>query len=246
MRILSIDWDYFMKCSVDTRMTDFPDGGDEGIGSALSTHIWTTRYAQANAAGHPISDIKVREKELDVLKKVIEANRDKYYYAVADSHKHLGEFLLHPDMERKLDDEGIEIIHIDHHHDIYDAGETLNCGNWLTKVIERYPNTVVTWIGNSDSQMPEKDMPATFYYTDDIHEAQKEFVDMIYLCRSGVWSCPHLDKEFGALNRYIQKRSIAAIFREEIPNRWDDDMKKYIKETAEMLLKVVNKNAASE
>ena len=233
MNILSIDWDYFINCSDDFRTMYFPDGGNEKIGSAMSTYIWSKRYAE----NPDIEQIKIKEKYIDQLKEVIEHNRDMYYYICADSHKHLGEFLLEESIQEKFKGKDLEIVNIDHHHDAFNIGDKLNCGNWVNKVIKAYPNVEVRWIGNEDSD-PAKDDHIKSITWDDIKD---ETFEIVYLCRSGVWSPPHLDKQFGVLQRFINKRAGNAIFREEIPNRWDEDFKKDVKQfrqSIEHLLKL--------
>ena len=229
MRILSIDWDYFFNCTDEFRAVYFPDGGNEKIGTAMSTWIWSKRYAE----NPDIENVKIKEKDLDILKSIIDKNKNMYYYICADSHKHLGEFILTESMEVKLKDEDIEIVNIDHHHDAFNVGEELNCGNWVNKVIEKYPKTKVEWIKNIDSQ-PSNNEYITEITWQDLKD-QEEVFDIVYLCRSGVWSPPHLDKQFGVLQRYINKRAGATIFREEIPNRWDEDFKKDLKSFRESL-----------
>ena len=226
MKILSIDWDYFINCSASDRIMKFPDGGNERLGSAMSTYVWGTRYGVCPE----IKDIKVRSKELDILKKVIDRNQNKYLYVSADSHKHLGDFILQPDMEKAIKKEGLTIINIDHHSDYYNIGTELNCGNWLNKVMEKYPETKVTWIKNEDSD--DEDFP--FEVTADINRAYKETYDVIYLCRSGVWSPPHLDKEFGVLNRFASKRCDLPLLREQIVNRWDSEFIKDIEQSKQL------------
>ena len=219
MKILSIDWDYFIDCTFTDRVMKFPDGGNENIGIAMSTYIWATRYACCPE----IADIKVRSKEIDALKKIVEHNKQEYFFICADSHQHLGEFILNEDMEQKIKKEGITIVNIDHHHDMFGLGEELNCGNWLNKVLDKYPEATVKWIHNDDSDI--EDFVGT--ESTDMNDASGEY-DVIYLCRSAIWSPPHLDKEFGVLNRFIAKRCAYPIFRQEIMNRWDSEYKKDI------------------
>ena len=133
-------------------------------------------------------------------------------------------------MKEKLGKEDLYIVNIDHHHDAFGIGDELNCGNWVNKVVEKYPNTKVEWIGNPDSVKVECDA-VTSISLDSIKEAD---FDIVYLCRSGIWSPPHLDKQFGALARFISKRAAHTLFREEIPNRWDGDFKKDVAQNKKM------------
>jgi len=219
MKILSIDWDYFINCSDDFRTLYFPDGGNEDIGSAMSNFIWSQRYAQ----NPDIEKVKVRESDIDTVKKIIDNPEHFFYFISTDSHKHLGEFLLVDSMADKVKD--LEIVNIDHHHDAYNIGEKLNCGNWINKLEEAHPDVKIRWVNNCDSDKTD-DPHITCVSLDSI---KGETFDIVYLCRSGIWSPPHLDKQFTALNRFIAKRTMYALFREEIPNRWDEDFKKDIK-----------------
>lgn len=226
MKILSIDWDYFINCSISDRASLFPDGGNENLGTAMSTYVWATRYGYSDQ----IEKIKARTADIDKLKKIIDKNKDVYIYISADSHVHLGEFLLHPDMEEKIKDKGLFIVNIDHHHDMFGIGDELNCGNWLNKVTEKFPGTVVKWIRNEDSDTSGfKGEDST-----NIEDADDTY-DVIYICRSFIWSPPHLDKEFGVLNRFIAKRAGYTLLREEIVNRWDDDFKKDVQTNRKMI-----------
>ena len=226
MRILSIDWDYFMNCSDEFRALNFPDGGNERIGSALSTWIWGSRYG----FNPEIEKVKLLESDLDAVKKLLDYNKGCYYLITADSHKHLGEFILAPDMEKTFEKEDIYIANIDHHHDAYGIGDALNCGNWINKVVEKYPKTKIDWVGNCDSDKVELENVSRVSL-DSLKE--KDF-DIVYLCRSGVWSPPHLDKQFGVLNRFANKRAAHTLFREEIPNRWDSDFQKDVAQNRKM------------
>lgn len=241
MRVLSIDWDYFMNTSRDVRISQFPDGGNEKL-SAFSDLAWASRYAQSKIQGVDISTIKLREKQLDKVRKIVEANKDTYYYAIVDSHRHLGEFLLEAEIAKKIDEDGLTIVNIDHHSDLYNIGDELNCGNWLNRVMDRFPDTEVKWIANDDSDLDEFDKDK-YHITisTSIEDAEGEY-DFIYLCRSRVWSCPHLDKDFSAFSRYVKKRSTAGVIHEELPSRWDTEYIRAVDSEYAMLKNLFDKN----
>ena len=231
MKVLSLDWDYFMNCSEQDRFMYFPDAGTEEIGSAMTQMCWAKRYAESEKQ---LLDIKTRSRELDQIKKWIDSQDYPYMLAVLDSHKHLGDFLLQESLEESVRE--LEIVNVDHHSDMFDSGDTLNCGNWLTHIKEKLPDTKITWIRNTDSRTDEVAKYDDIVVTDSIEKCSEAF-DIIYLCRSSLWSCPHLDKEFSAFARFLTKRAIATILRQELPGRYDDDMKKDIKSFKEMLNK---------
>ena len=231
MKILSIDWDYFVKCSEEYRALFFPDGGNENIGIALATFIWGSRYAAADLRNKSIEDVKVDEVELDKLRKILDKNKDTFYLIIADSHKHLGEFILDESMKERLKDDKLTIVNIDHHHDAFGIGDTLNCGNWVNKVIEAYPDTEIKWVGHEDSCPTEDEHIQRI----SMQEADASDYEVIYVCRSSVWAPPHLDKEFSALCRFVSKRAGITIFRQELMPRWDNEFKKSFKREADAM-----------
>ena len=227
MKVLSIDWDYFMNCSIDDRAVLFPDGGNEHVGIAMSNFIWASRYADNEKE---LLKIKTRSWALDKLKKWIDTGDYIYRLSILDSHKHLGEFLLN-EMLEKTTSESLEIVNIDHHSDLYNIGEDLNCGNWLNKVLDARPNAKLTWIRNEDSKVDP--LPDEYKNRVEISadlEAASGSFDVIYLCRSSIWSAPHLDKEFSAFVRFLSKRACGILLRQELPGRYDDDMKLMIRQ----------------
>lgn len=223
LNVLSIDWDYFMNCSAKFRADHFPDGGNENIGSALANLIWSQRYAFCP----DIEKVKVRTKDLDILRNYVESNDFIYMFACMDSHKHLGEFLLDEGMRSKYDE--IKITNIDHHSDMYNMGEGINCGNWLNRVIDAYPKCEVKWIANEDSDMTLLDKYSDNVAVTDMKNGLSGDYDIIYLCRSSVWSAPHLDKQFSALSRFLRKRCIHVLWQEDLPGRFDNEFKQDIK-----------------
>lgn len=106
---------------------------------------------------------------------------------LADSHKYIYEFV--PD----YDTEDIELYNINFHHDTYPTSGTTtpDSGNWFRYLLEDGNVSNGYWVACEQS------------YRDDclpkeisLAELPKEGYDLIFVCRSGWWSPPHLDKYF--------------------------------------------------
>ena len=97
------------------------------------------------------------------------------------------------------DDEDLELINIDFHHDMYvTGGDTLDCGNWLRFLADIKPNAKITWVRREDSQVESLGGSFPYYHTTDITEVQGEF-DYIFLCFSSPWTPPHLMAKFAKM-----------------------------------------------
>ena len=87
MKILSIDWDYFIDCTSRERAILFPDGGNEYISPALQMFIWESHYStpdfQRSYVGKSLKEIKVREKDFNAVLKIIKGFKGTVPPAVA-------------------------------------------------------------------------------------------------------------------------------------------------------------------
>lgn len=220
MRILSIDWDYFINATCNQRTYLFPDGGNENIGEYLSNIIWQTRYVQANSMGDErIENIGIRE---DAYNMIFRTFKQSPCYICCDSHKELGNFILNMmSNNSNAKNDVLEITNIDHHSDCYDIGEELNCGNWVNKVFEKCPDAKLVWVGNEDSSFDIPDsMKDCDIKTTTLLDCLSERYDVVFLCRSGIWSPPHLDKWFRKLDRFLSKRCNESSLKEPMIDRW--------------------------
>lgn len=206
-RFLSIDYDYFIDASAEERSSLFPDGGNENLPATIRDYIWDSHY----------SDSRLKEigviKEFKDIKKMC---RDLYCQAmITDSHKHLFDFI----MQNTFEDEEFEVYNIDFHHDLYDyrtGSDRVNCGNWATILREERPNMTFLWVKRDDSDVAAlgietvTEFPKVEIIT--FEELQSRygggafitnFFDFLFLCRSAMWSPPHLDKHFVKLVKTI-------------------------------------------
>lgn len=201
LKVLSIDWDYFMDVTNNERSYMFPDGGNEALPGDVQDIIWATHYSNPNYNLESIQVDKVAMEKIRLVlenQKMIKAHNNTSAMMVTDSHKHIYDFIV-DSMEDSY--QPIEVYNVDFHHDIYPYGEPgeVNCGNWLRILSENF-NVSSHWVAREDSQSEEsfqKRIPRATL--DDLMEVQ---FDIVFFCRSGMWSPPHLDDEFIRLVNY--------------------------------------------
>lgn len=213
MKILSIDWDYFIDCTSRERAILFPDGGNEYISPALQMFIWDSHYStpdlQRSYVGKSLKEIKVRERDFNSILKIIERFKGTVPPVVAISHR----FIYPLIMDNSSPETPIQLYNVDFHHDRYyyrnpDRGE-VNCGNWVNYIFESRPNTEYYWVKREDSE--EESLGGKVDYIPATIEDLKEIdFDVIFLCRSDCWSPPHLDTYFNVLAKAMKKGRIAA------------------------------------
>jgi hypothetical protein len=196
--ILSIDFDYFINASSQERDLYFPNGSDD-LPKKMLQSMWKKRY---------LSYPELRKvgviNDYYILKEFLMKLRiPKENFIKADSHKYIKKFI---DRLPKLLQ--LRIVNIDFHHDYYhyyQGSDNCNCGNWLRRVIEERPNTIVKWIRRNDSQIHSLDGLFPFENTEDIKSIYYENFDYVFLCRSPEWSPPHLNSKFEELVSTISK-----------------------------------------
>lgn len=184
MRILSIDFDYFIHASMEVREMCFPDGHDN-LSEQMTKFLWDRRY-EFHDNLKDIGLIKDYDKMCDFLRSL---RKGKVLFA--DSHRDI-QYLF---KEIKPDEE-LELINIDFHHDMYiTGGDNLDCGNWLRFLVDLKPDAKITWVRREDSDIESLCGEFPYYHTTDIKEVQGEF-DFIFLCFSSPWTPPHLYSDF--------------------------------------------------
>jgi len=229
MRVLSIDWDYFVE---EDPMLDF--GHRE---SMMFLHdMWNIRRIQTviNSKGKIVTkDGKAVTQEKDLTKMLpyrgsfwdilaLPCLRNRYQIAVAESHVAILQLLK--------DKKDLEIINIDAHHDIHygnpasefsvTAKNNVNeaeCGNWGSYLVNK--GLVKKWV----QIYPEwrKKFPEPY---DEIDKWMREvgklhfwgfvgekprdvirwgIVDLVFICRSGCWTPPEYDEKFNEFCQLI-------------------------------------------
>lgn len=187
MRVLSVDFDYFINASEIQMGAFFPDGGHEHS-QFLNDIVWANHYASAAIKGHDLMGVSLLSSELRSVRKIIERQKNPLCM-VADSHSHAYNFIK----ENCKGKGAVEVYTIDYHHDTFNVGDEgeLNCGNWLRLLMEEGIVNKAFWVnrpksderGNMCEIIPFSELPKTGY-------------DLIYVCRSSWWTPPHLDREF--------------------------------------------------
>lgn len=185
MRVLSVDYDYFFHAD-ETAIPFLPDGGSEFDG--LMDVVWSNNYAGSRLRDDVlIKGTHIDTESLSAVKEIIDRNQSARYM-ISDSHKYAYGFIL---VETEYGEKS-DIWHIDFHHDVYPRGNEVHCGNWLGKLIENGHTESVHWIGREDSDRSSMSCPLP---AADMAELPDTF-DLIFICRSGWWTPPHLDSYF--------------------------------------------------
>lgn len=235
LRVLSLDWDYFIDATMEQRMRLFPDGGNESLIGYLQDFIWASRYAENSE----LESIKVDHEAYEQVKNFIYSGIKAFYTkcVVWDSHKY-----LYDEIAGMIEDgQPIEVINVDFHHDLYENSfDTVDCGNWVNclyespthKVIENPENSHYYWLKRTDSD--DKTTDRDWFHTVTSFKELEDYTgvkfDMIYLCRSSVWSPPHLDKAFSNLYRWIKKNITPNVEINITGDRWDASFRGMIKQ----------------
>lgn len=227
MKVLSIDWDYFIDASANERATLFPDGGNEEIPPFLRNIIWATHY------NDKLRSIGIKENDYNVMKELIANNFEKIM--IADSHKHIYEFITDD-----LEDDEIDVYNIDFHHDLYGINnirrQDVDCGNWMVKLFDEFDCNYF-WINQEDSDKKLENENFCDLKEMKIEDLKKESFDVLYICRSSVWSPPHLDKYFiEAFCPLLEQTEIPVTYETDImEDRYNEDLQKMAAENEAMM-----------
>jgi hypothetical protein len=164
MRILSIDFDYFVSPTPEQRQY-FPDGGRE-MSDFLNTFIWAGGYANSEFAAKKCNNKDYSLLNVNLLEEPLQ-------------------------LIEKWDGSETMLYNVDFHHDTNKCCGEIHCGNWLRALLDERVVNEALWInqpssataGNLAKVVPISDLPHTGY-------------DLVYICRSGWWTPPHMDKIF--------------------------------------------------
>lgn len=239
--VLSIDWDYFIDASMSKRMELFPDGGNENLSPMLSDIIWSTKYG----SNPELSAIDIDGKELPIMVSALE-RASGTIGVIVDSHRHLYDMIKRFNLNRLP----LNVVNIDFHHDCYGYAdkETVDCGNWALKAFEPGAdcltddpaNSTFTWVSRADSDTDDYD-DSNYPWANRVVGLDKapslgEHWDIIFLCRSGVWSPPHLDVEFAHLAETVENVCADLVWQDNITSsRFDESMEEAAKQHREAI-----------
>lgn len=238
IKVLSIDWDYFVDCPIDFKMKNFPDGGNENLPEFVLDQIWMTRYGQCSE----LKDVKTDTSELLKLRMLLKhAINQNTMVVIADSHKDIYVYLK----ELRRSRIPVELYNIDFHHDVYDLqSANVDCGNWLRMFArEGDDRDIITWVRREDSDLSGNETLDGCSIVG-IPQSITAPLQLVFLCRSGVWSPPHLDKEFLSICRFINKLSdkTSVVDPKVTRNRYNRQFKDNVKQYAGIVNKIVGKH----
>lgn len=224
MNVLSIDWDYLVDATMKQRNNMFPDGGNEKISRELGNIIWTNYYLDSK-----LKEMTFDKEAYGLIKKVI--NKKCKQAMICNSHQHIYNFIL----KHKPFYNGINIVNIDFHHDCYKNGyPKIDCGNWMFGIMDLFKDKgIYTWISRIDSDM--NNCPSELVITQDLDIITSYEWDYIYMCRSDMWSPPHLDSRFNKLYQDLI-RNVETIIEKGIEeSRYNNKFIKCVEDYSKML-----------
>lgn len=203
MNVLSIDWDYFIDCTQDEICFLFPDGGNENIGIQLSNQIWAMHYAKSSYSNfsrvnRELKDIGINKESLNfVLLTILNNSKSHTCIQLSESHTTIYDLILETYTRTG---EKVDIYNIDHHSDTYNLGSELNCGNWVNYLDTLNCINNYTWIQNVNTKetLNQRDFEhCNVNTTTDLTILDNiPHWDIIFICKSSIWTPPHLDNEF--------------------------------------------------
>lgn len=205
MKVLSIDFDFFQDVDAYTMVSNYPDGVDAA--TFLSSLIWTGHYVKKPRDTTTLLDsVKINEELYHQIVRIIRNQEDSTTpVMVMNSHAHIYQLIKerYPEYRDCYNGE-LFIDHIDMHHDFENNNKEPDCGNWVSKVLELFPDAHIRWFAREVGVdiykiEPEKLKPYAF----DLKDILEEQYDFIFLCRSDNWLPPHLDCYFDDLYQEI-------------------------------------------
>ena len=195
MKVLSIDFDYFIKTSILVRNTLFPQAED--IEDALIVkRMWDDCYKE-----YPeIKNIQVDDDELLVLYRILFSLKRKLSLHVFDSHAKMYDVIK--------DEKPSVLVNVDFHHDFYYMyGGKVTCANWLMKAdqLHHFNKEEVIWVKRNDSETSSIGGEFPFTTLNNLHELENLRIDFdtVFLCLSPEWTPYHLNGVYINLVKYL-------------------------------------------
>lgn len=238
-RVISIDWDYLIGASAEERCRLFPDGGNECIPSMLQDIIWIGRYAEQE-----LQDIKVDTQALEVIKSFLKKSCSNLNLCIVyDSHKYLFDEVVN----NILPNQPLELINIDFHHDCYTYTDyEINCGNWANHLFKdtsfrsSCKEDKYYWVGRADSDPIDTPMSNVHMLSaSDLLTLENFDCDLLFICRSSMWSPPHLDEDFIELYQWVDK-NIVPVEVNITGSRYTEEFKQQVEQNRNMITNLLH------
>lgn len=204
LKVLSIDFDYFQETDAYTMVSNYPDGVDAS--TMLSSLIWTGHYVvKPEQKGNLLENVKINDHLYKEMVRILRNQKDSTTpVLVCNSHVHIYDEIVHRFPEHQQEGGELFIDHIDFHHDFDNGNKSVDCGNWVGKVLEKFPDAHIRWfareLGVDIFKIDSEKLKPFAFNLDAILEEQYDF---IFLCRSDNWLPPHLDMYFDDLLQEI-------------------------------------------
>ena len=191
LRVLSLDWDFFIDCDFNYRQKYFPEGRFENRINETKDLLWAEKYVE-----HPsLFSVKVKQDAYKWLKNICKLQACNNCFA-SESHKDIYKFILK--YTHRIT--SLEIWNLDFHHDYYRGNKgRLTCGNWARR-LKRYREYKYYWVKCDDSVTESLDTEVIYKELSDVPWD----CDLVFLCRSDLWSPPHLDSKFREVERLLR------------------------------------------
>ena len=227
LNVLSIDWDYFVNATGNERALYFPDVPNENYGKSLQNSIWVSRYSQTD---------KLKEFEYNRnVHKLVDAIMYIKNVMIVDSHAEIYPFIKGLMDERTH----VNLINIDYHSDYRKDIDKLDCGNWLSVLMEDYTGNY-EWLGWEDSLT--EGIPKKLHYRIRFKSMMKiinsTVWNAVFVCRSDMWSPPHLDASFTKAFRPLTEGMYKSVYVQD--GIWETRYSKEMKKNIEEMKKIVD------
>lgn len=188
MDILSIDFDIIMAPVI------------EYYNNMVPQRNWNSIQEENPGLIIPKADLKHFNYLICLLNRIIEKDTDLY---IAFSHKKILDFLK--------EDKNLNIINIDHHHDLgyHPEGEmdSPSCANWVRVLFENNQIKTYIWAKNVNSQLPNEILKQKINgyniiikdFNDLKNKIDRMEFDKIFICLSPEWVPPYYQQLFFGL-----------------------------------------------
>lgn len=198
MRVLSIDFDFFQDIPMDV-ISKYPDGID--LPQDISNLVWAARI---NNYSDSFQKVEFDEDNFFNLLSVLGKQKHDIPVCICNSHI-MAYFFIHELIVKTLDTK-INLTNIDLHHDMDNANEYLDCGNWIGFLLRETLVKAFRWVAKPLSQQMYElndEEFHSFHGTLDFAEITKGY-DAIFICRSDPWLLPRFDGYFDKLVSFCQ------------------------------------------
>lgn len=199
IKVLSVDWDYFINEINTTQRTCMPDLPNEKYPMGLMNTIWVTCYSTSIINKVDFNKIGIDMKNLKILKRIMDNQSNKTQFFVTSSHARI--YYAIERKARMMNDYEISIVNLDEHDDLSNYNNYIDCGNWGSNLISDFNVSEFIWYYNNNTA--EESIEKAYKYNvtalspeHDLTELLGEKYDLVFICKSEPWTFPHHDLLF--------------------------------------------------